>query len=699
MIKSNSYSENSLGNIQNNLKKGIEEINNNKNNNDNISSHKIYVNKKIFTLSKNKIDVLKKKPNIETNTTSNTSTSREKNSINKTPLSPFSLKSPIISNNKLKNNQVNKIRKLNNYFTPKKSKKITYQYSTLIKKKINNKNDIKEINNNKNQTQKNSKESIVKILNFIKKKKGFELSFTSPIQKNKKSNNSSIETSFFKTDCIRNNTEENKIKEEYSNENEDNILITDYCLDSKQFEESDFIKNNNLDSINISNANNTITCNIINNNRNSFKGLNEKDKIYFSSRKSVRNFGINQLMKISYNIEMNDNKIKKKNPIRNFTSFSDQKVLNDTSIKDSNAFSISNFNKTSYMNNSNRMSFCEKKNNLSKNPIKKNISKNKFPISKKTKEKKLEENFHKLNKYENKMIRNKTGIFKIHNNTLLVSNKINTNNNSLNTNRNLQGKIENYILGKELGKGSFALVRLGINKITKQKFAIKIYPKLNLLDLEKRNSVKNEISVLKQLNHENIMKLYEVIDSPKNIYLILEYINGISLSDYIKKCPELRIKEEKCKEIYFQIIKAINYCKSKNIYHRDIKLENILLIEEKKVKLIDFGFSIKCPKNTYQKFLCGTPTYMSPEIINKYQYIPEYSDIWSLGVLLYIMLTGYFPFKANTEEVLCRKINKGNFDLPNFLSDNSCNLIKKMLVFEPSKRISTENILNDDWFL
>ena len=194
------------------------------------------------------------------------------------------------------------------------------------------------------------------------------------------------------------------------------------------------------------------------------------------------------------------------------------------------------------------------------------------------------------------------------------------------------------------------------------------------------------------------MKLYEVIDSPKNIYLVLEYIKGISLSDYIKTFPEIRIKEDKCKKIYYQIVKAINYCKLNNIYHRDIKLENILLIDEKIVKIIDFGFSIKCPKKTYQKFLCGTPTYMAPEIINKKYYIPEYSDIWSLGVLLYIMLTGNFPFNANTEEVLCMKINKCDFDIPNYLSVECSNLIKKMFVLEPSKRISTQDILNDKWF-
>ena len=712
IIKSNSYNENSFRNIQNNLIKQKQKFNNNNITNDNISSHKIFVNKKLFTFTNNKINVSKKKPITDTNTTSNTSTSRERNSNNKIPLSPFFLHSPKISNNNLTNKQKKKIKKKNTYYTPKKNKKDLSQYSTLAKKNINNnKYYYKYENKNKNKhvihdylDKNNSKQSTTKILDFIKKKKKFELSFTSPIPKNKKSNNSSIETSYFKTDCIREN-EDNKINEENSNENEENFLLSDLCFNfnSKQFEDSDFFKNTNLDSFNNSNAfnNNTIIYNTFNNNRNTSRDKIEKEKNYLSPKKTVRNFGVNDLMKLSYNFTMNDIKIKKNNPIRNFTSFSDQKIIKENSIKKSFPFSINNISNLSNKTNINRISFNEQiNNNKNKKQIKTNTSRNKFPIQNKLKNKKIDEYYHKINIYENKLIKNKPGIYKVNNNTFntFYLSKINNNSININSNTSFQGKIENYILGKELGKGSFALVRLSTNKITKEKFAIKIYSKFNLLDFEKRNSVKNEISVLKQLDHENIMKLYEVIDTPKNLYLILEYINGISLNEYMKHLSGMKIKEDKCKKIFYQIVNAINYCKSKNIYHRDIKLENILLINENLVKIIDFGFSIKCPKNTYQKFLCGTPNYMSPEIINKHYYIPEYSDIWSLGVLLFIMLTGNFPFKANTEEVLCRKVNKCEFIIPNFLSQNCHDLIKKMLIVEPNKRISTETILCHEWF-
>ncbi len=709
MIKSKSHRESSFCIIQNNLKKQIQKMNKTKNINDNLS-HKIYVNKKIYTHSKKINDI--KKTTLDTNTTSNTSTSIEKNSISKTPLSPFSLKSPKITQNNFSNKTILQYSKLNNFFTPKKYSEVTNQYSGLMKNKIikkNNNSEKKEnesIINNDINNKKNVKQSVAKILNFIQKKKSFELSFTSPNGKNNNSNNISIEASFFKNECRLNTEENNKIKEE----NEDYILITDSnmnTMNTNQLEESDLIKNINLDNINISNINNinnTKNINNLGNNNNIFKSYNDLsiEKKCFSPKNTFHSFGINQLMQLSNN--KNDIKYNKKTPIRNFNSFSGQKILIDNAINDSNPFCMNNI--SDLIENNNKKSFYEQQTNIKnmKKQINKISSRNKFTSfinQNKKKEKKINEYLTKVNNNHYKKQRNKTEIFKIHNNTLCLSNKLNiNNNNSINkkTNKNLEGKIENYILGKELGKGSFALVRSAINKITKQKYAIKIYPKINLLSLEKRNSIKNEISVLKQLNHENIMKLYEVIDSPKNIYLVLEYIKGISLSDYIKRFPEIRIKEDKCKKIYYQIVKAINYCKLKNIYHRDIKLENILLIDEKIVKIIDFGFSIKCPKKTYQKFLCGTPTYMAPEIINKKYYIPEYSDIWSLGVLLYIMLTGNFPFNANTEEDLCMKINKCDFDIPDYLSVECSNLIKKMFILEPSKRISTQDILIDKWF-
>ena len=338
-------------------------------------------------------------------------------------------------------------------------------------------------------------------------------------------------------------------------------------------------------------------------------------------------------------------------------------------------------------------------------------------LNKKVKIKKINTiNHQNKNRNEDNDEKGKTLIYykrtktsKTQNNTLSLTNTIenqNNNNNFLNnnnsqinfTNKIFNGKIESYILGKELGKGSYATVRLGIHKETKKKYAIKIYSKLSLFDIQKRNTVKNEILILKHLDHDNIMKMYEVIDTPKNLYLVLEYINGISLLQYIKQKNEHKIDEKTCKNFFYQIVKGINYCQLKNICHRDIKLENILLVENKRIKIIDFGFGVKSNNNTYHKFFCGTPSYMPPEIINKEKYIAQFSDIWSLGILLYTMLCGNFPFIANNENELFEKINQGYYQIPNYISDKGKRLLKKILVFKPKNRPSTEEILLDEWF-
>ena len=274
--------------------------------------------------------------------------------------------------------------------------------------------------------------------------------------------------------------------------------------------------------------------------------------------------------------------------------------------------------------------------------------------------------------------------------------------NTINYNSKMDFNLKDYELFNDIGIGSYAKVKLGINKKNKKKYAIKIYDKNLINDDDKINSIKNEIYILNQLNNENIMKLYDIINTPNNLYLILEYINGISLLDFIQKQKNKKIDENLCKKIFYEIITTILYCTKKNIFHRDIKLENILLIinnENIKIKLIDFGFAVKCNKNEFQNFFCGTLYYMPPEIIDKKKYLPYYSDIWSLGVLLYTMLYGKFPFNGNNDE-LYYLINKCEYFFPENIdiSNEAKHLIEKMIVFEPNKRICLEDIINDIWF-
>ena len=259
-----------------------------------------------------------------------------------------------------------------------------------------------------------------------------------------------------------------------------------------------------------------------------------------------------------------------------------------------------------------------------------------------------------------------------------------------------QKKIDDYLITRELGKGSYAVVKLAMDKKSKNKYAIKIYSKTCLIDPQLRNTVKNEINILKQIDNENVMKLYEVIDTQSNLYLVLEYINGINLLEIIKNEKNHFIKESRAKKIFLKVVQGINYCHQINIYHRDIKLENILVLKDDSIKIIDFGFGIICRADTYQKLFCGTKSYMPPEIVNKEKYIASYSDIWSLGVLFYAMLFGVFPFKGKDEEELFDKIKEAKISFPEYnpISDKIKELFGKIFVVNPSERIPLDEMIN-----
>ncbi|CAD8177711.1 unnamed protein product [Paramecium octaurelia] len=214
----------------------------------------------------------------------------------------------------------------------------------------------------------------------------------------------------------------------------------------------------------------------------------------------------------------------------------------------------------------------------------------------------------------------------------------------------------NFKLETILGSGSFAMVRLGIDKNSKEKYAIKIYEKIKLNDSQKMNNVKREISILKRIEHQNIIKLYWAIEDKKSINLVMEYISSQSLASYIKSKPNRILPEKECLTLFYQIAMAIKYLHDLNISHRDIKLDNVLMMKTNVVKLIDFGFAICMPLNQKTNVFCGTPHYMSPEIIAKVPHHPASSDIWSLGILLSKMITGEYPFKGQNDKDLYRQI-------------------------------------------
>ena len=287
-----------------------------------------------------------------------------------------------------------------------------------------------------------------------------------------------------------------------------------------------------------------------------------------------------------------------------------------------------------------------------------------------------------------------------------VKNLVNLSNNNsslFNSSRN-SDKLSKYEIKQTLGKGSYAIVKLAINKNTKEKFAIKIYDKSKLNDNYKKRGVFREIQILKHINHPNIVKFIEVINTEKQISIIQELVKGISLREYYNK--EIRYqngisehKEKLFKKIFKQIFSAINYLHNNHMAHRDIKLENILMNEKYEIKIIDFGFGMYNPENKLQTFFGGTPNYMPPEIILKIPYVGQKADLWSLGVLIYKMYCADFPFRGNNEKELYNSIKNCEYEIVEYVPKYIKFIIKSLIKFNPNERLTCKEILKSSWLI
>ena len=251
--------------------------------------------------------------------------------------------------------------------------------------------------------------------------------------------------------------------------------------------------------------------------------------------------------------------------------------------------------------------------------------------------------------------------------------------------------------------------------------AIKIIDKSKICDFTDKQRLNLEIQILKNTYHYNLIKIYQVIETSTTVCMIMEYAEGGELFDYIIKKDHL--SEEETRNIFHQIIDAIEYLHEMGISHRDLKPENILFdSSRKKIKIIDFGLSnlyyTNNPNNDldrdnydennskdYEIDLletpCGSPGYAPPEMVLGNSYNGLLTDIWSCGIILYAMLCGSFPFDDESEQALYSKIVKGKFYFPIniFLSDEAKNLIKKILVVNPMYRANIADIKNDPWFM
>ena len=240
------------------------------------------------------------------------------------------------------------------------------------------------------------------------------------------------------------------------------------------------------------------------------------------------------------------------------------------------------------------------------------------------------------------------------------------------------------MVGKIIGEGAYASVRIAIYKPLNQKIAIKVYEKSRIKETARKKSIRREIRILQLLTHPNIVKIYDVVETNNHLNIVMEYLPGTSLGSYLKVQPNSRIPEKYCKKIFKKIAKALKYMHSLNIAHRDIKLENVILFEDLTPKLIDFGFSTCIESSKKVKIFCGTPSYMAPEVVQRREYKGENADIWALGVLLFVSLTGVFPFKGATDQELYKKINHAEYPRGELLFTRSgADLISKMLTINP----------------
>ncbi|KAK5685503.1 Protein kinase [Elasticomyces elasticus] len=252
-----------------------------------------------------------------------------------------------------------------------------------------------------------------------------------------------------------------------------------------------------------------------------------------------------------------------------------------------------------------------------------------------------------------------------------------------------------YTILKTLGEGSFGKVKLAIHKATNQQVALKIIARRKLVTRDMAGRIEREIQYLQLLRHPHIIKLFTVITTPSDICMVLEYAGG-ELFDYIVQNGKMA--EDKARKFFQQIVCAVEYCHRHKIVHRDLKPENLLLDENLNVKIADFGLSNIMTDGNFLKTSCGSPNYAAPEVISGKLYAGPEVDVWSCGVILYVLLVGRLPFDDEYIPALFKKIAQGTYVEPKYLSRGAMALIKAMLQVDPVKRIDIENIRKDPWF-
>ena len=256
--------------------------------------------------------------------------------------------------------------------------------------------------------------------------------------------------------------------------------------------------------------------------------------------------------------------------------------------------------------------------------------------------------------------------------------------------------LSDYNLIKDIGEGNFGKVKLAKLKSTKEKFAIKILDK-EKLKTQTKSTLFNEIEIISKLNHKNVIHVEKILEDAKNYYIIMEYCEKGELFDYIVNKERLNPAEASL--FFYQLINGVEYIHKKGFAHRDLKPENLLLTKEKILKIIDFGLCHDFDGENYLTTKCGSPSYAAPEILKGYPYDGFKTDIWCCGIILYAMLCGYLPFDGDNNQEIFQSIVECKPEFPDFLEDDSINLLIWILNSEPGERISIEEIKCHPFYL
>ncbi|KAJ3986502.1 kinase-like domain-containing protein [Lentinula detonsa] len=266
-----------------------------------------------------------------------------------------------------------------------------------------------------------------------------------------------------------------------------------------------------------------------------------------------------------------------------------------------------------------------------------------------------------------------------------------------------------WIIGECVGKGASGRVKIAKHRYTNQLAAVKILPRAPLDS--SRNSIatqeaktkkhslgiEREITMMKLMNHPNILRIYDVYEGPKELFLVLEYVEGGELFDYLVNRGRLPEPDAIC--FFKQIIYGLNYAHTFSIIHRDLKPENILIssLAPPRIKIVDWGMAAFAPPSLQLETSCGSPHYASPEIVNGYKYTGNATDIWSCGVILYALLTGRLPFDDKDVKILLGKVKVGKYEMPSYIDRSAQDLLSKMLVINVKERITIPEILAHPW--